>query len=498
MKLASASLLFLVVIGGTFNVAWADDEDELTCACAAAATPGFSIDCSNQGAMTTAVNVLAANVCANDCSSNICQTNFWIVQAHHDYCLESELPDAVEDSLHLYEDACEECSILRKFDSSLPDCPPPNCSNGSGDAAFNAMTAANCVSDCSGALCATNFQTLRAVHDLCEEDDITTLTELGFHDLEEACEDENCNPGDESFDAAQLICNEAGDGGDGGDGGGGGDTPADDGGCPPGSFNFVLEGVCICFSGSSTVEMESGELKAISELALGDYVKTSATHDVFEPVYGFAHYAPNAMSDFLAIHTTNDASPLHISVRHMLRVADGTYQPAGTVQVGDVLFQGHRITAIHDSTTKVGVFAPYTPSGTIVVNGLAASCYVVPDMDIGPLTVSGQWLAHTYEFPHRLACHYLGGSEALCHTYNAEGISVWKETPMRLYEQLLESPEWMQAIVLLMALPILSLFAVVEYVVFQQPLLLAVVAQGAVYYYYARRSNTKTCTKKTV
>ena len=204
MKFLSFCLSLSLV---AFASAAEDDHDHESCACAAE-KDGFVIDCMNQQAMLDAIAALGANGCETDCENVICHTNFFILQSHHDYCLEAEVPETVEDSLHIYEDGCDSCEILKKVDPGLDDCPPHNCQDTSGTSAFTAMINAGCVNDCSTAFCSSNYKTLKAVHDLCEEDDLSTEAELGFHDFSEACSAESCNVGDAELELEQLICTE--------------------------------------------------------------------------------------------------------------------------------------------------------------------------------------------------------------------------------------------------------------------------------------------------
>ena len=61
------------------------------CACEAEEF-GFTIDCDNTAAVSTAMAALQAGGCSADCSTADCEKNFLIVQSHHDYCPEDALP----------------------------------------------------------------------------------------------------------------------------------------------------------------------------------------------------------------------------------------------------------------------------------------------------------------------------------------------------------------------------------------------------------------------
>lgn len=186
-----------------------DDHDHAhkhACACEAIEFD-FSIDCSNQDAMLAALPTLQNYDCSKDCSSDICFKNFLIIQSHHDYCLHNEVPEAVEDALHIYEDVCpEHCEIKPKYDPELTDCPAVACGTRGGNDAFQAMVTTGCVDDCTKDGCADNFRILKAFHDTCPEDDISQVAEMAFHDYDSACDDFSCNIAEAGDATTELVC----------------------------------------------------------------------------------------------------------------------------------------------------------------------------------------------------------------------------------------------------------------------------------------------------
>ena len=184
-----------------------EDATSLTCACAAEKS-GFLIDCDDsKSSMLDALAWLQSNSCQKNCKSDICQRNYWIIQSHHDYCKETQIPELVEDGIHIYEDACDDCYIVRQSDLTLSTCPEVNCDDGSGNVAYQALIQNDCLNDCSNSkLCGENFRILRAVHDLCDEDALDQVAELGIHDFEPPCELQGCNVGSPSELQVQTIC----------------------------------------------------------------------------------------------------------------------------------------------------------------------------------------------------------------------------------------------------------------------------------------------------
>ena len=72
-----------------------DDDHAESCACAAEELD-FSMDCSDTVAMMEALTVIKTSGCSTDCSSPACEKNWYIVQAHHDYCDDSVIPNEIE------------------------------------------------------------------------------------------------------------------------------------------------------------------------------------------------------------------------------------------------------------------------------------------------------------------------------------------------------------------------------------------------------------------
>jgi hypothetical protein len=191
----------------TISTTAAAEDSHHTCACEANEL-GFTIDCSTAGhqAQLDALGVLQAKGCDKDCSSDECHKNFLIVQSHHDFCLHGDVPELSEDSFHIYEGKCEECSIIKKRDPALVDCPPAKCDD-SGNAAFQGLLANNCLTDCSTDVCAGFYQVLRVEHDRCGHDTLSQVSENGLHEYEEPCEAVSCNALSTEADVdAQLVC----------------------------------------------------------------------------------------------------------------------------------------------------------------------------------------------------------------------------------------------------------------------------------------------------
>jgi hypothetical protein len=118
---------------------------------------------------------------------------------------------------------------------------------------------------------------------------------------------------------------------------------------------------------------------------------------------------------------------------------------------------------IHD-----GVFAPFTPSGKLLVNdSLLVSSFLSFDETSPKLVIAGigfsyHWLAHAFEFPHRVACHYF--MKCPSETYSDEGLSTWVAVPLKLSVWLLDLETPAAKEVLLVAiLFVLLIFALIDF-----------------------------------
>lgn len=170
-----------------------------------------------------------------------------------------------------------------------------------------------------------------------------------------------------------------------------------------------------CFSGDNTVEVDGNLTVLMKDLKIGDLVKDSSGNMV--QVYSFGQYQPQLRVEFLQIHARGLSRSLELTKDHLVFV-QGVAIPSSMLSVGDYLDVDKTKTGKHigkitsiKRVTRVGVYAPFTMSGTILVNGVAASSYVTLQADSSLLvfgtlktSLSIHWLAHVFQAPHRLLC----------------------------------------------------------------------------------------------
>jgi hypothetical protein len=205
----------------------------------------------------------------------------------------------------------------------------------------------------------------------------------------------------------------------------------------------------LCFSGTSLIDVVGKGQINMQDLRVGD--KVYVGHNKYEPVYTFAHFSPGKVAEFLQIAAGDTSSTLlEISPDHMLFVKGGHSVPASAIQVGDYILNGSGdlipVKAVH-VVKREGVYAPFTPSGSIVVNGIKASAYVTFQRNEFELTVGGvrtgltyQWLSHAFLLPYCIRCVHRKCEER----YTADGINVWMDGPKRATMWLLRQDDVVQ------------------------------------------------------
>ncbi|CAF3040445.1 unnamed protein product [Rotaria sp. Silwood2] len=192
-----------------------------------------------------------------------------------------------------------------------------------------------------------------------------------------------------------------------------------------------------CFPGSSQIALDDGSFKALSDISIGDRVLVNE-HNVYEPVIAFIHGEREGLFGFLAIDVqstvSNYSSTIFISSHHlMFDFESGNARYAKSFHVGDLVQLIENAQTVSGKiidirpTKQKGFYAPLTPSGTIVVDGVLCSNYAV---------VENHALAHKVMGIYRWWIS-LAGAPTLSNRlpwilqvmYNVEkniGFSIWK------------------------------------------------------------------------
>jgi hypothetical protein len=144
------------------------------------------------------------------------------------------------------------------------------------------------------------------------------------------------------------------------------------------SQNVCLAGPGQCFPGESSVTVKDVGAVPLQNLRSGDEVL--GKNGVYEPVLGFLHVTgAGQVSDFLVVKHSH--GQLRVSPHHVIFVETGD-KLAADVGAGDKVFVSDGSSAVLSEVLSVvrssgrsGMFAPLTPSGTVVVDNVVASNY---------------------------------------------------------------------------------------------------------------------------
>lgn len=222
-----------------------------------------------------------------------------------------------------------------------------------------------------------------------------------------------------------------------------------------------------CFPGDAQVILEGGATKQMRDLLPGERVLASSTTDgrgslLYSPILSFLDRQPNITKIFYVIGT-NAGLNITLTAAHLIFVTDCTGGPselwweettegpflgsthgaspgweaglgtvfASEVQPGQCVLTSQGKVATLSVVTFVeeqkitGLYAPLTQHGSIVVNGVLASCYAAVD---------NHHLAHWVLAPLRFFYSFMGPSEP-----QRDGLHWYPWLLQRLGEMLLDA-----------------------------------------------------------
>lgn len=150
-----------------------------------------------------------------------------------------------------------------------------------------------------------------------------------------------------------------------------------------------------CFTGNSLVEIENGGLIPMSDLRIGDRVLSMRSDGVLEynEVINFMDRDDFGYGLFYTL-STKSGKEITLTAKHLLYVINQNFSFdvnrieavfADSVSEGQYLLLGEKDSIITTVITKItvatrrGIYAPLTKHGTIVVDGIVASCYAYID-----------------------------------------------------------------------------------------------------------------------
>jgi len=130
-----------------------------------------------------------------------------------------------------------------------------------------------------------------------------------------------------------------------------------------------------CFPGDATVDVYGRGATSMASLSVGDRVLVE--NGEFEPVLSFLHKVPGVAQALTLVHSQGT---LQASENHIVFTSRGD-MPVSALRPGDDLLMQSGpspILAIGQGTTASGMYAPFTASGALVVDGVAVSNYGTP------------------------------------------------------------------------------------------------------------------------
>jgi len=228
---------------------------------------------------------------------------------------------------------------------------------------------------------------------------------------------------------------------------------------------FDLGSGAACFSEDMKAEVLGSSLVSMKDLRVGDKVLTE--NGIYEPIYAFAHHAPDKEATFLQIHGDSGDPLLELTSDHLVFLANKKNPVlAKSVKVGDMLRSSNNEVAVTitkiGKVEKTGIYAPLTLGGSVVVNNVLASSYIsLQDMrhaeSVSQTQLSSEYMViqgsklqipimshHQYVdmaiAPYRMACRVMGS--ALCDTTQgtSEGMPFYVKLGM-LFNKM-SAPHW--------------------------------------------------------
>lgn len=180
----------------------------------------------------------------------------------------------------------------------------------------------------------------------------------------------------------------------------------------------------VCFPGEAKAEVEGRGAVPVADVRPADRVLVERAPGgplAFEPVLGFAHARRGGRAPHQFLVVAHSRGEFRASDGHLVFVvgSDGRRvdKPLGRVEPGDKLVVAgpdggaaalSEVLSVRRGSGRLGMFAPLTASGSIVVDGVVASNYGWPAKNVR----LPHWLAHASLAPVR-AYHSLGLSYLL-------------------------------------------------------------------------------------
>lgn len=149
---------------------------------------------------------------------------------------------------------------------------------------------------------------------------------------------------------------------------------------------------CSCFPRDASVQLSTGAKLQLHELRSGDLVATvdPVTKQIrYEKYLGDFHSEREHQMEIPYLRIVHESGSLNVSASHYVHTADHGFMPARELRVGERLLVWHgqnpvaslsKVVAVNQDK-KLGMYAPFTFSGTLLVDGVLASSYTSDEFD---------------------------------------------------------------------------------------------------------------------
>lgn len=157
----------------------------------------------------------------------------------------------------------------------------------------------------------------------------------------------------------------------------------------------------LCFPATSRVLLESGASISMRQLRIGDKLRTLGANGetTASEVIAFLHKETHTQAEFYKLETSG-GNAITLSPQHLIFRKENFSSPisvifASEINLGNLLyvssgsdFQYQEVTRI-TMVTEIGVYAPLTTQGTMLVDGVLVSCYATwPSHDAAHLAMA--------------------------------------------------------------------------------------------------------------
>ena len=215
-------------------------------------------------------------------------------------------------------------------------------------------------------------------------------------------------------------------------------------------MNVNIKKDSACFTSESTVQLSSGDTKAMKDLAVGNEVLTYTPQGtkVLTQVLTFIHRDPDHVGRYCTV-TTEDGVNIAMSESHLIfkmntKTSSVESIHVSRIEIGDFIFvqapDGHKLRAVKVVGVSVaffkGAFAPVTKEGTMIVDGVLVSCY----SDINDHALAHSLMA-PLRFLYSVAPKWLGSKGVYIHEHLK---SVFRPLGIRVLgkEKFYDRDEW--------------------------------------------------------